>query len=566
MNRRFLFLLLLSTFASCTHQESRVENNHSSGLPSLHIDLKPEELDLVLNDPDYEAPAQVLFLSAENDTLFEGELDHIKTRGNSTFEYVKKPFTIKFPMKLRILGLDKSRSFVLLANVLDDSHIRNAIAFDLAHAVGLPAPQYAYLSLYINGEYKGLYQMTNKVEVSKHALNITDLDKLNKQANPRPLSEYTWFGYGRRNKQTVLRKGILLEHDPMDITGGYLLDNSGHYSIYNKGISGFVSDAGDPIRIRSPKYASPNEVNYIATIYNQMETAILAEDGYNPQTGKHYSEYIDMESFALYYLLNELLLNEDGGFASFYIYKDSDSIDSKFYAGPIWDFDKSLKTVIEKPEVLVYNEIYVAAEMKDFYYSHSGGFFYYLCQHKDFQQIIKNIYYQSISPYCHNYLESCRIDSLIVFLENEVEKDNRLFGKQKNADFLAVSNKIKYFLTKRLEFFDWFFSMSQDDMTCVDYQIINDNSHKIMLKMYYPIKTPIHAPSCFSPYITMYNHAPVSVLYIAGTDSIVPDGTIFHSAQNLELRFRQPTWREVQARRIRKKLAKWGFYNYDDIE
>ena len=398
MNRQFLFLLLLSVFTSCRHQESKVENNHSSGLPSLYITLKPEELNFVLNDPDYKVPAKALFLSADNDTLFEGELDHIKTRGNSTFEYVKKPFTIKFPMKIRILGLDKSRSFVLLANAMDESHIRNAIAFDLAHAVGLPAPQYAYLSLYINGEYKGLYQMTNKVEVSKHTLNITNLDKLNKQANIHPLSEYAWFGYGK-NKQTILRKGVLLEQDPMDITGGYLLDNSGMNWIYNKSVSGFVSNAGDPIRIRSPKYSSPNEVNYIATIYNQMEVAVLAEDGYNPQTGKHYTEYINSESFALYYLLSELLLNQDGGFVSFFMYKDSDFVDSRFYAGPVWDFDASLNSFACDMEILEYNEIYVGAKIGDFGVPHSRGLLFHLLRHEDFQRNVKSIYYQIVSPY-----------------------------------------------------------------------------------------------------------------------------------------------------------------------
>lgn len=339
-----LSLLCDATITSCTQDETKsIEKIQISGLPSLYIGMDPETLDQVLNDFDFEVPAQVVLLSPDNDTLFEGELDHIKTRGNTTFGYIKKPFTIKFPMKVQILGLDKSKSYVLLANVLDDSHIRNAIAFELAHAIGLPTPKYAYLSLYINGEYKGLYQITNKVEVNKRTLNITDLDKLNKQANPRPLNEYTWFGYGR-NKQRIIRKGVLLENDPMDITGGYLLDNSGLSWIYFKSVSGFVSDAGDPIRIRSPKYASPNEVDYIATLYNQMEAAIMAEDGYNSETKMHYSEYIDVASFARYYLLNELLLNQDGGFVSFFMYKNSDSIDSKFYAGPVWDFDKSLSS------------------------------------------------------------------------------------------------------------------------------------------------------------------------------------------------------------------------------
>ena len=112
--------------------------------------------------------------------------------------------------------MDKGRSFVLLSNEYDYSYIRNAIAFDLAHLIGLPAPQYTFLSLYVNGEYIGLYQMTNKVEVSKHTLNITDLDELNKQANPRPLDEYEVF-YHEKGQRINEYKGSLLEHDPEDI-------------------------------------------------------------------------------------------------------------------------------------------------------------------------------------------------------------------------------------------------------------------------------------------------------------------------------------------------------------
>ena len=55
-----------------------------------------------------------------------------------------------------------------------------------------------------------------------------------------------------------------------------------------------------------------------------------------------------------------------------------------------------------------------------------------------------------------------------------------------------------------------------------------------------------------------YNHDPVYELYYAGTDSLVPEGIIFHEAQTLELRGREPTKREVQIRRVKKKLAKIG--------
>ena len=553
ISKQCIFLaIIIAVTLSCTRKET-TSQDFVSALPSMYITLPPEQYELIIDNTEYKAPAQVLLVTADNDTLYDGECTHIKTRGNSTFKDWKKPFTIKFPQKQSLFGLDKSRSFVLLANALDESHIRNAIALDLAHALGLPAPQYTYISLYINGRYRGLYQMTNKVEVGKHTLNITDLDKLNKQANSHPLDDYTWFGLGK-NKQIIQQKGVLLEHNPDDITGGYLLDNSGVDWIYCKSTSGFVSDAGDPIQIRSPKYASQKELDYIKTLYNELELAAISEDGTNPQTGKHYSEYIDVASFARYYLLNELLLNQDGGFASFLMYKDSDAIDSKIYAGPVWDFDKSLCSPSCFLEMIAHNEIYVSARFGDCIEPHSGGLLYYLWRHDDFQQIAKELYYQEISPSCHEYLEKGIIDSLVTVLSPDANRDNQIYRRLKDGDYSFATKKVVDFLQNRLEFLDWFFSTSQDELIEVGFQSKNKGHYDRGIKMYLPVGEPIQTPTSLIPYSVIYNNDPILEFYIAGTDSIVPDGTVFHSSKKLELRYRQPTKKEVQMRRIKKKL------------
>ena len=541
-----LFLILL-VVAGCRQQEPK-KTPVASSLPSFYITLPPEALDSVLQDRDYEVPAEALLLSAENDTMYDGELSHIKTRGNTTFLLDKKSFTIKFPQKVRLLGLDRNRSFVLLANPCDESHIRNAIALDLARAFGIPASRYAYLRLYLNDEYRGLYQITNKVEVGRNTLNITDLNKLNKQTNPRPLDEYTWFAYGRK-RQTVLRKGVLLEQNPEDITGGYLLDNSGTNELYCRSVSGFVSAAGDPIRIRSPKYASPEEVEYIAGLYDQMEAAVLAPDGHHPETGKHYSDYIDVGSFARYYLLNEILLNYDGGWTSFMMYKDSDYIDPKIYAGPAWDFDRTLGNPWFLKGVKLNNRFIVNGKRGIDGEPHSGGLLYHLMQHDDFVAVVKSCYEQEIGPICHDYVEAGCWDSIAENLYAEADKDNRLYGTRYSVDYEeAVSSTID-FLRQRIDFFDWFYSTEESERVKVTVFLSNNKK----TYAYYPLDKPINTPQAE----VRTNHDPVYELYYAGTDSIVKDGTVFHETRNLELRKRDPNWREVQMRRIRKKLEKY---------
>ena len=552
-----ILVIVLAFFAfvciGCHHDEEGPKE--LLALPSLHITMTSLQLDSIIEDQDNKVSAYAILYNTDGDTLFKGNLTHIKTRGNSTYKEKKKPFAIKFPKKQSFFGLDRSKSFVLLANAYDESHVRNAIALDLARAMGIPAPRYAYLSLYINGVYKGLYQMTNKVDVGKNALDITNLDKLNEWVNPKPLDTYEWFGLGRE-KQVIQRKGVLLDNNPEDITGGYLLDITGPPEYYGKSLSGFVSAAKDNIRIRSPKYASMQEVDYIAERYNEMESAVMAADGCHPETGRYYTEYLDRESFVHYYLLNELLLNWDGGWASFMMYKDADTIDPRFYAGPAWDFDKTLDNPRFSDDAqtnLYCNEIFVDESWEGVGSAHSGGLLHCLCQYKDFQQAVRDCWLKELGPACHDYLAAHSFDSLAILLSHEADRDNELYENRHSKNYEASVNRAITFLRDRIAFFDWYYASTEEEQVMIIAEWISGKNRKF----YYPLEEAIEVP-CLED--VWYNHDPVYELYYAGTDSYVPNGTIFHSSQKLELRKREPTKREMQMRRIRKKLKKIGLH------
>ena len=548
-----LFIIVLAVFAfvftGCHHE---AEPQESPELPSLHVTMTPLQLESVLANRDNKVPANALLIDAQGDTLFEGELSYIKTRGNTSFKENKKPFAVKFLKKQSFLGLERAKSFVLLANACDESHIRNAIAFDLARAMGIPAPRYAFLTLYINGSYRGLYQITNKVDVGMDALNITNLDKQNEMVNPKPLEEYEWYGLGRR-QQMVLRKGVLLDHDPDDITGGYLLDISGPRPPYQRSYSGFVSNANDNIRLLSPKYASPREMDYIAGRYNEMESAVHAPDGICPETGRHYSEYLDIESFARYYLLNELLVNLDGGWSSFYIYKDADNIDPKFHAGPAWDYDRSLDNSHFQNTLIVFpNMLFVCEKNGKRGFVSSGGLLYYLCQHEDFQQTVRDCYLNGIGEACHNYLEQSSFDSLAVLLSHEADLDNAKYETRISADYASATKRVADFLRERIAFFDWWYGSSMEE-GAVTVRYTMRIGRDVMFG--YRLGEAVNAPQVTK---AVYNHDPIYTLYYPGTDSVVSDGTVFQTPQKLDLRKREPTKKEVQMRRIKKKLRKIG--------
>ena len=99
-----LFLLLF--FVGCHNEKSNKVATRST-LPCLYITLEQSQLDSILLDRDHKAPADAVFIDANGDTLYDGPLKHIKTRGNATFtRQDKKPFSIKFTKTHDLFHLD----------------------------------------------------------------------------------------------------------------------------------------------------------------------------------------------------------------------------------------------------------------------------------------------------------------------------------------------------------------------------------------------------------------------------------------------------------------------------
>ena len=115
-------------------------------------------------------------IKIESDTAvwnYEGR-GRIRGRGNSTWEwYPKKPYRLKLDEKAEILGLAADKDWVLLANYRDPTHLMNTFVFEMGERLGIPFPNHTrYVELTINGDYKGLYQLTGQVEQGKSRVNI----------------------------------------------------------------------------------------------------------------------------------------------------------------------------------------------------------------------------------------------------------------------------------------------------------------------------------------------------------------------------------------------------------
>lgn len=525
-----------------------------SKLPSLFINLDENDKALIYKDKSQWVYASIMLFLPDGTIEYEGDIS-IKTRGNSSWKArEKKPFTIKFSQSERLLGKEKEKSFVLLNNLMDASFIRNAMAFHLSNTLGIFAPDFTFITLYLNGDYLGIYQMTNQIKVSKRSVDIVDLEKENKRVNNQPLREYPAFS----NKELWMvgyKRGVCIAN-PEDITGGYLLDYNGSHDSYKNEISFFVSNAGDPIRIKSPKHASPEQVAYIANFYDQLEAAVMDPSGRHPVSGKHYSEYIDIESFARYFLLQEITQNLDGGWCSFFMHKDiGDS--SKMVAGPAWDFDRAMQR-LENPKYS-FNRLWTVSKNTLKKYPNSGGLLYWLWQHEDFRNLAKSIYLEELYIYLIDSIQwQTYADSLSVLLCDEFKREQTRFPTDQTTTYQECTNEVINFLKERNDFLYWLWTADKNDIVSIHimgYYDPNRNDLEKDLILYGNKTDGVMLPKfIWNP--VSYRDPRLLGYFLYGTDTKLEEGTRLYSDQCVEIRWKYPNWCEAQYRRICNKLKR----------
>ena len=237
----------------------------------------------------------------ESDTAawnYEGR-GRIRGRGNSTWKwYPKKPYRIKLDAKAAILGLDAEKDWVLLANYRDPTHLMNTFVFEMGQGLGMPSTNHSrYVELTLNGEYQGLYQLTEQVEVGKGRVHIDG------------------------------KRGWLLSLDVDD----------GPAEAPEAGDNFWSEVYGMPVCVKSPEaedYATPETLNDDArSALAALETAIQRHD-YDAL-----ARLCDIAVMIDYLLIQEFIYNvEVAAPRSIFLYKDRGD-EAKWTFGPLWDFD-----------------------------------------------------------------------------------------------------------------------------------------------------------------------------------------------------------------------------------
>lgn len=306
------------------------------------------------------ATGSMSMVSADGGSIYSGELKQIKARGNSTFTYTdKKSYQIKLNTASDLLGnQEQVKTWVLLASYFDATQMHDKLMKDLATKLGLAyTASCNWVNLYYDGEYRGVYLLSEKNSVGAASVAITDMEEAYKAQNPSygdnmstALSQNV---YGQQFQYT---KGL---QEPANITGGYLIELN--HNMWDEA-SGFKTRQGVAFNVKSPEWCGEAAMRYISEYYQDFEDAVYATDksgaytGYNASTGKYFYDYVDMDSLVKVFLLQELSLNCDGFISSVYFYKDADG---KMFAGPIWDQDMTFGTGWTKTN---------AADIEDYHY------------------------------------------------------------------------------------------------------------------------------------------------------------------------------------------------------
>ena len=239
-------------------------------------------------------------------------LEYIRGRGNSTWMADKRPYKIKLDQKADLFGMGENKHWALIANYYDNSLIRNRITYYLGKSLGFEySPRLVPVDVVMNGNYLGSYYLSEVVRIDESRVNIPDLEDL---------------------------KPADVEDDPTWMTGGYLLGVSPYgtedgYIFQTPGGVEFVLDSPEEMKDADML----DQANaYIEAYIDNLEYALLSDDMCDDE-GVSYKDYLDIESAARYYLMQEFTANGDAyGTASTKLYKKKDG---KLYFGPLWDFD-----------------------------------------------------------------------------------------------------------------------------------------------------------------------------------------------------------------------------------
>ncbi len=244
----------------------------------------------------------------------------IELRGHSSQMFEKKQYGIETrdnagnDLKVSLLGFPEESDWVLNASYIDKSFLRNIITYKLSNDLGRYASRTRYCEVIINGDYRGIYILQEKIKRDKNRVNIKKMSTTDITGD-------------------AVTGGYIVKIDRVDPGDKYW--TSAYPAVFQstKAPVTYIHEYPKAVDIVLAQQ------NYIRDYINKFET-IMYSGGYRDPFAGYYN-LIDIDSFVDHYLLNEFSKNTDAYRLSAYLHKNRDSEGGKLVMGPIWDFDIS---------------------------------------------------------------------------------------------------------------------------------------------------------------------------------------------------------------------------------
>jgi len=393
---------------TCNGQDYTVVFMKSANLPSLFIKTESGSMDYVNADKNNEEQGSLGIVATAGNLEYSGKLKRISARGNSTFDTEKKAYTIVLDKASPLCGLEAGKKWNLLALYYEYDKMHTKLIYEMADYLDMEYnPGCTWVDLYCNGEYQGLYLLTEAVTVADGRVEIHDLEKENEKTD-----------------------------QPVNISGGYLIEREEAERLEPKEAY-FTTSCGYHFALKSPKIPTKEELDYIQDYIQNIENMLIEGD-------TSYLDHLDPDSFAKQFLIDKLTLNPDAMRMSAFYYKDRNSDILK--AGPLWDYDRAMGTSL--PDYTARIEDYPNS-MNEWYMSlYSDPVF--------FQKL--TAYYERLLPFLEDILEN-KIDAYASLLADAVAMDTtrRPFHTVQCAsmsymEYDSYIRYLKYFLAGRINY------------------------------------------------------------------------------------------------------------------
>ena len=312
----FRFLASLAALSLSTNALAQTYD-----LPIIFVDTKATCLN---KDVSEKIPATMRVLDGTSNSVADsasGTLYDIgiKVRGQSSAMFPKPGYSVEVRdatgegIDVSMLGLPPSDDWVFHGPYVDKSMMRNALAHWLFRQAGRYSPRTKHFDLYINGVYRGVYVLIEKIKRDKYRVDVSKL------------------------KDTDITGD--------DVTGGYIWafdktgTNTGGAGNGDINDEGFNTSDGLNVILHYPKKEKiqKEQEEYLKNYLNSLEG--LYKNGGN---GSGYENYVDVGSAVDYVLHQEITNNADSYWCSFFLHKPKDSKGGKVTLGPPWDFNLAM--------------------------------------------------------------------------------------------------------------------------------------------------------------------------------------------------------------------------------